>query len=352
MTMPMDGARGELSTQTPLGLLSIVLRYRTLTIALPLLVAALLVVVGLVRPRSYSSSASFKPQNNSGSMSQLAGLAAQFGVAVPLDESGDSPDFYVDLLRSGQVLRQLVQTPFSVDGGNAPVDWLTYNQIQGSTPARRLEEGVRRVQRDLIVSTSLKTGVVGLTARARNPELAQQMAKRLIDLVNEFNLTTRQTQASQERRFVGERLNQVETELREAENSLQRFLQQNRQWRDSPSLAFEKERLERIVGMRQQVYTNLAQSFERARIDEVRNTPAITLVEQPILAARPDGRRLLLKGGLAFMLASSLAIVAALILEAMRRARAVHPEEAARLSLLGRQALAEVRMPWRMFKKH
>jgi uncharacterized protein involved in exopolysaccharide biosynthesis len=54
--------------------------------------------------------------------------------------------------------------------------------------------------------------------------------------------------------------------------------------------------------MQQAVYSSLAQAFEQARIDEVRNTPVVTLVDPPNLPAEPDRRWLLAKVLLAALL--------------------------------------------------
>src|SRR5262249_435769 len=56
---------------------------------------------------------------------------------------------------------------------------------------------------------------------------------------------------------------------------------------------------DREVSMRQAVYTTLVQSYEAARIDEVRNTPVITVMEPPDVPAKADPRLALLKSLLA-----------------------------------------------------
>ena len=70
---------------------------------------------------------------------------------------------------------------------------------------------------------------------------------------------------------------------------MQQFLQTNRQL-GSPALTFQRDRLQREVQLQQQVVTSLAQQYEENRIREVRDTPVITVIEPPILAARPDAR--------------------------------------------------------------
>ena len=110
-------------------------------------------------------------------------------------------------------------------------------------------------------------------------------------MVSHFNLLTRQTRAGAERRFVEARLQEAADSLRLVENRHKAFLQANRDFRNSPQLKFENDRLERDVQFQQQLYTSLAQSFEQARIDEVRNTPVITVLEPPDLPASPDPRK-------------------------------------------------------------
>ncbi len=130
----------------------------------------------------------------------------------------------------------------------------------------------------------------------------------MVQLVNEFNLRTRQSQAAAERRFIEHRVEQVRSEFRAAEDDLQNFLQNNRAFQNSPELLFQHDRLQREVSMQQQVFTNLMQSYEQARIAEVRNTPVITVVEKaevPVMSDRGGLRiRILIGAFLGLLLGS------------------------------------------------
>ena len=120
--------------------------------------------------------------------------------------------------------------------------------------------------------------------------------------VNQFNLETRKSQATAERQFVEVQAAAAEQDLRATEDRLQSFLQRNRDISGSPELAFERDRLQRDVGLRQQVYTSLVQSREEAKIREVRDLPVITVIENPSLPTVGEPRRAALKtvfGGLA-----------------------------------------------------
>jgi uncharacterized protein involved in exopolysaccharide biosynthesis len=132
--------------------------------------------------------------------------------------------------------------------------------------------------------------------------LAQLVNERLLQGVNRFNLQTRQSQARAERRFAEDRLHAVRDDVRAVEDSLQQFLQRNRDFKNAPSLTFQHDRLQREVARRQQIYATLSELLEQARLDEVRDTPVITLVEAPYRPVRPDPR------GLTFQLVLALAV--------------------------------------------
>src|SRR5213596_80750 len=75
-----------------LGFLNVILRRRD-TVLGWMLVGALV-------------AAAFTPQAKRGA-SALSGIAAQFGIALPLGETGPTPAFYVDLINSHPLLGSL-----------------------------------------------------------------------------------------------------------------------------------------------------------------------------------------------------------------------------------------------------
>ena len=149
---------------------------------------------------------------------------------------------------------------------------------------RRLAESV------LEVSFSPATSVVTVGVRTDEPGLSAAVGRRLLDLISAFDLETRQSQASAERGFAEERLEQLQGEFLTAESSLEAFLVENRQFTNSPQLTFEHDRLVRQVTMRQELMTAMAQAYEQARIDEVRNTSIITVIDQPEVPTLPNPR--------------------------------------------------------------
>ncbi|MFW6207048.1 MAG: GNVR domain-containing protein, partial [Gemmatimonadota bacterium] len=278
-----------------------------------------------------------------GAQSRLANLAGQFGVNIPSGESGQSPQFYADLIRSREILGSVADTTFQVADTaglfsrgmlRGPVSDLMELAEDASPPGRRA--AVINWLRDeaISVSTGTETGVVELSITTPWPELSAGIAGQIVDLVNEFNLETRQSQAASERRFIEGRVEQAQHDLREVENALQTFLQNNRQFQNSPELTFEHDRLQRQVSMQQQVYTSLVQAREQARIDEVRNTPVITVVEPAEEPVRPDSRQLPLKAALGIVLGGMLGSFVGFGREYARRQREEDADDFKEFSVL------------------
>lgn len=250
------------------------------------------VAVRLILPRSYTATASFAPQARDMS-SNLTGLAARFGVAMPTSDPSESPQFYADLLHSRELLRSVAESTFDVEPrvNRTLADW--YGRREAVGPLR-LDAAEKQLRRDISASVSSQTGVVSFEVRARSPVLAEQIAQRALALVNAFNLERRRSLASSERAFTESRVRDIQSDLRAAEGRLQDFLQHNANCCPSPALRFEEERLQRNVTMQQQLFTSMSQAFEQAKIDEVRDTPVITIVEPPSRPVRPDSRHLAL----------------------------------------------------------
>ncbi len=331
-----------------LGLANLLLRHRKMLAACALIGATLLSGITLLSPRTYTSGSGFMPQTRSAA-SSLSGLAATLGFTLPSTESGQTPSFYADLVESRSILGAVVDSTFEYQTPEGPVrgNLVEIYGSEGETPALRRDAAMRRLADEVEATTVQKTGVVNLEVTAEHPDLARQINQRVIDLVNQFNLRTRQSQAGKEREFTESRLDEVRDELRAVEDRLQRFLQRNRDYTNSPELTFQVERLQREVTMRQEVFTTLAQAYEQAKIEEVRDTPVITVVQPPELPVRPDSRWLVVKALLGLFLGLLLGAAIAVWKSYTVNSERLGSSEAAEFALLRRQAMGDLSRPWR-----
>jgi uncharacterized protein involved in exopolysaccharide biosynthesis len=333
-----------------------ILRQWRMVLTVPLVLALVVGLWTLSQDRKYAASASFIPQAaESRSGGGASALAQQFGVSLGTERPGESPQFYVDLLRSRTLLREAVESEYQVpaeDGTIRRANLIELFEIEEDRnvlpPWRRAAD---RLRDGISTSIARETGLVQLTVSASNPALAEQIAERLLDILNTFNTEVRQSRAQEEGRLIGGRLTEAQAELRAAENALQEFLRQNREFRNSPELTFEHDRLQRQVAMRQEVYTSLLRSQEQARIDAVRDTPLFTVVDHPAGTAEPQGRGTVMRAILAFMIGLMVAVVLAFIREATRRGRDSEDPHYREFQGLARQAWEDLRRPKRWVRR-
>lgn len=307
---------------------SLLLRRRRMIVTLSLL-GMLVAVAANWRARNFVSTATFIPQGGDEiGTSAVAMAASQFGIRVPGTVGGWGPPLYVDLLGSRALLESIALDTVTVAEENGRRAMLMdLLDIDAPTKAERLHYAVRTLRKMVYVSEDKKITAVRLTVSTRWPSVSLAIAQKALRLVNQFNLERRKSQAAAERQFVETQAQKAEAALREAEERLQSFLQGNRALNVSSELAFQRDRLQRDVTLRQQVYTTLVQGREEAKIREVRDTPVITVLEVPALPVIGASRGTLLKGIVGGIGGSILGIVIAVVSQAMAKARQERSDE-------------------------
>ena len=295
----------------------LLLRRRHVVLRLAILGFLLGMSIALLAPARYTVSASVMSQG-AGGPQNLGGLAAQFGVNLPAGEASLSPFFYVDLARSRGILGDVAMSAFTSSGPAPRTGNLAQVlELPAGDSLEQRDVGIRWLLDAVGAKAEPKTGVVTVSVVAPDPDLALQMGRKLIDLLDAFNRETRQSRGTAERRFTEERLKGAQQELRDAEDRLESFVGRNRDISNAPGVSMQLERMTRTVGMRRDVVTSLLTSYEKARIDEVRDTPVLTLVQQPEKPLRRDPRGTVQKSAMGLFLGASLGV--ALVMLALLR---------------------------------
>lgn len=287
------------------------------SIALLSIVAVILTaIVVFTAPRTYTSTASFYPESRRSGSGSLSSLSQQFGINLPGSDAGQSLQFYVALVGSREILSRLVMDSLPAVSPTGTRVTKTVGDLleltQKSLP-ERVEEGVDALRGIIKPIPNLTTGIVRIDVTTRSPGLSRALAQRTIDLINEFNLQKRQSQGASEAKFAEGRLAEMTYSLRAAEAQLQDFEQRNVEYLRSPQLRIEHQRLENNLGAKQMLHTSLTESYEQARMEEVRDTPVITVLERPVAAVRPNSRHVLQKMMFAMIVGAMLGIVIAFV---------------------------------------
>lgn len=301
----------------------------------------------ITSPKGFTSTAEFIPKGARG-QSQLSGLAAQFGVNLGGDAT-QSPAYYIDLLEAKPLLWPVAQKEYRIptDSGVITGNLLKIYHVKPDRPEVMKVKVIEALQRQIKGEIAQKTGVITLNVTTGNPQLSLQIAKNVLDEVNTFNLNNRQQTASAERAFAERQVGEKRQELRQAESELETFLESNRLYRQSPQLSLEYNRLQREVDRRNLVYSSLLSAYETARIEEVKDLPVITVIEQPELAIEPNRRGGTKKTMIGLVVGLILGCLLAFARDRMARNRAAQTDEFLEYTELKREAIGDLTHPWR-----
>ena len=275
----------DIGTESPTifpALETLTARYR-FVFGVPFAAAVLTSAIVLLMKPVYTSSASFVPEASPGVQLPvgLAGVASQFGLSLG-GEASRSPAFYASLLRSRQILGSVLSTRIAIHNDRQDsISIFDLYRIKESNPERQLDEGIKALQQNLDITVDQRTNVVRVRVEGPDPIAARDVLQLLLDNLAEFNVTTRQSTAGERRRFIEGRVASAEAELKAVEEALRAFYERNRQWQASPQLRFEEQRLTRQVAVQQDLYLTLRREYETARIEEVNNTPVLTIIDRP-----------------------------------------------------------------------
>lgn len=325
---------------SPWSYINVLLRHRYVVLAVPVIVAILAVINAEISPRQYLASAKFAPQERTAPEGGLGMLAMQLGVSSGRAGTS-SPQFYSDLLVSREILRDAVRWSYKVPEKPFRGDLVAYFGLGGSTHD---DETVRAVTalRGMITSMADRNGVVTLEVQADSPTLSLSITSHLLELVNDFNLRRRQTQARVERIFLEQRLAVAKNDLSAAEDALLAFVERNRALQ-APELQAAGARLQREVSFRQQLVLTLAQSYEASKIEEVRSTPVLTVLERPEGFVAKQPRHALQKAILAALVALTLSVIGLFAWEFLGRTKRESSEDYDEFRALRHQFSTELR---------
>jgi len=263
------------------------------------------VVWGKLMPKKYTAKATFigvsgTRLNLSGNLGALGALASQFGIAnlTGGDGAALSPYFYTDLITADTILSQLATVALrdTSDAAAPPKPMLVWLKVKGKTRADSIQRAERKLKQMLVVDLQVRTGMVKVSFTAKRPYLAAAVTDTLLGLVNSFVGRDLRTRATATRRFLQDRLAQVDSEMKLQQDKLTAFLEKNREYQNSPMLQFRQAELQRDLELKRDLYLSVSRSLEEARMNEVKDTPLISIIDRPSIPTRPSGTRAAVSG--------------------------------------------------------
>jgi len=332
---PGDGAPGaERSGYGPprendvslLDFLLVLARQKTLIVRTVLLFGLLGTAYAILTPEEYTSTAKVvREAQTDGGISLPGGISpgALSGLGISLGGGGSgglTPAAFPDVLQGRKVQMAVVRDTFQFPDAERPMTFVEYvNRPPGvlglalkytlklpwtlkdafgdlisnsPVPAGTTEAGdpvmlseeedeaLEAIEEMVATAIDDETGLMRISVTAGGPHLASDIAQSFIR-----HLTRRvreiQTKKVRERlTFVEERFQDAEAELEQAETRLAQFSERN-QNPTTATLQFERDRLQRQVRFKEQLYSDLQSQLMQTRLDLQRRQPVVTVVEEP-----------------------------------------------------------------------
>ena len=305
---------------------NVFLRHWRPVLGLPITAVLAAAISAVVMRPMFTATSTFVPEANTQARlpSALSGLAGQFGITLGTEPT-QSPRFYGDLVKSRELMEHVLLTRFpryrqSQDAADS-VTLLQLLRVRGKNLADSLARGVKQLTKKVEVRVNPQTNIVTLSVDAHDPRLAADVANRFVQYLNDFNASTRQSRARERRKFVEQRVAEGERDLKQAEEDLKTFYERNRSWQQSPQLTFHEGELRRHVQIQQELYLTLKREYETARIEEVNDTPVITVIDRAVPPREKSKPRLAVLLVITLVLGTMVGGLWAVVAEQLDRAR-------------------------------
>jgi len=252
----------------------------------------------------YTSTAKIMSSSSGGGVSQAAGLAAQFGIAIPTGQS-EPKWVYPEIIKSRTLARTVLKHKFDTNEfgpQKSLLQILTYGNDEPEFNLDTLEiMGVENLLAMIGISEDKITAILTLSINASEPKLAAEINKVLIEELDAHQRKYNKVKTSDTKQFIEERIIDTEKELSAAEEDLKVFMDRNRRIENSPALQLEQQRLGREVTVLTGVFTTLKQQLETTKIEEVKESDYVIILdspEVPLQRSKPNKKRMVILAGI------------------------------------------------------
>ena len=255
-------------------------------------IISLFSVLFIIRP-IYTSTAKVLPIADSNtSFSDMAGMASQFGLSMPMNFGNEIPwdEMFPEIVKSENLIQSILNEDFSSNKYGVKESLLSiieqeYNLKNKSN--KFLEKMIIHEFNQMInVSKSRLSPIVTIELDFFEPQIAADILSKIIEVSGKTQVKIKLKQISEKRQFIQERIIEVMTALKNAEIKLKIFKESNRRVENSPSLRLEESRLEREVSLQTSLYMTLKGQFENVKIEEVEESAMIEVIDGPIVPFR------------------------------------------------------------------
>lgn len=316
-------------------------------------VTAVAVAVALLLPSWYTATSSIlPPSDTSDSFGMMTSMIQTSALnSIGLLSTQTPSDVVAEILKSRTLREEIIRR----------------HDLMTRYRAKSLDLALKELEAHVGINVN-KAGLITVSVEDRDPEKAAAMANDMVELLDKFNRETLNTKAKRSRAFLEERLTDVRGRLASAESTLTSYEKRNkmvasteagaigaiatvmaermnlqvrrsymasftqpgspalkeidaqmnayeRQLGQLPSLKQEGSRLLLDAEIHRRVFTLLTAQYEDARLEELRDTPTLTVLD----AARAPSLRSRPRRSLIVLAAAGLAVALSLLWVSLER---------------------------------
>lgn len=188
-------------------LFSLMIEKKKIVIAIVVICTIIATIVAFVLPKSYQSTTLVRVKSGSSSMSGYAAMAAGFGID---SSSSASPESYIELMKSREVLNPIIE------------------KVDLTDEEREKMKADDFFKKYLEITNTKKTDLINIAAYGKTPEEAQMISQGVADNFLALMTKLNKEDNSSVLNFLDERMKIAKEEMETAENKLQAYQQEHK----------------------------------------------------------------------------------------------------------------------------
>ena len=253
----------------------------------------------------FKVSAKFLTTGHRGMNKEMSLLSQLANVNVGSPAMSDPSQYFPDLLQDDGFLAYLLHGRFPMGGDSTDLEayWgLKPDSAAAGADWRYVHEKrlLDRLKRRIAIASE-SNGLMVLTTKFDDPAVALEINKMILARLDDYLKTKMKSNLGDSRKFIETQMQEAADRLAKSERDLTEFNMRNLHV-TSPASLGDQRRLMREATINQELYLELKKQFFLARIEDVKNLPAMEIISEPTLPiARNSPRRTLIVLGGALM---------------------------------------------------
>lgn len=176
-----------------------------------------------------------------------------------------------------------------------PIDWMgvligllkSKNEGNSIIKIRSLEtSAIKKLNTRISYSQDFYTNEIIITTTMEDRALAQEINNDIINYINTFITNSKNKNAASQAFFLNKRLNEVKQSLQESEDEMEKFLEDNISFQDSPSLQKIYMRIARKIEIDTQIIIQLTTQMEVNKVNELSEVSNFVIVDDSSFPAK------------------------------------------------------------------